>query len=119
MIDQRRGAHVLGGGRRSAPFRGPVFGGRRGVWLVIALLFVGAALFNPWPLFFLLWRVVPSVLSPALRFSPRTAGRLEGRSSSLPDLSEVRKERDLLQALESHGVITPARAALEPSLCVS
>ena len=119
MIDQRRGGYVAGGGRRSAAFRGPLLGGLRGAWLVVALLFVGVALFNPWPLFFVLWWVVPFLLIPALRFSPRTAGHLEGSSSPLPDLSEDRKERELLQALESHGEITPARAALATSLSVS
>lgn len=58
---------------------------------------------------------------PALWLSLRGAARLFGSGSTLEDesLSEDRKEKELLGAIERRGELTPARAAMETSLTVA
>ncbi len=57
------------------------------------------------------------IIFPALRlFARGIAGLAEPRSGSLP---KNNKERELLQALKTHGELTPAQAAMETSLSVS
>ena len=109
-------------GRRVAAFGGPVFAGRLGIGLVgVVFLFAVVLLFSHFlPFLFFFGWMVPFFLIPALRFSARgMAGRWEGRYSPLSDVSEARKEKELLGALARYGEITPARAALETSLSVS
>ena len=120
MMDSRSTGYVHRG-RKSVPYGGPLLAGSPGVGLVgVVLVFAAASFFDFWPLVFVLWWVVPFFLIPALGFSARGLARLlEGRSSPLPDVSDDRKERELLGALERHGEITAARAALETSLSVS
>ena len=67
-------------------------------------------------LFFFGW-MVPFFLVPALGLGARgIAGILAARPRQIP---EGDKERELLEALERYGEITPARAALETTLSVS
>lgn len=82
------------------------------------LLLFGLAVLTPFhffPFFPLVW-VLPFLAMRALWMSrPRTLPAV-GR----PTVSEEgRKERELLEALERHGEITAARAALETSLSVT
>ena len=84
----------------------------------VALLLV--AFFHFWLLVFVLWWVVPFCLLPALGFFIRgIASRMGGKPSQHPNMPEDRKEKELLEALERYGEITPARVALETSLSVS
>ena len=78
------------------------------------------AFFHFWLLVFVLWWVVPFCLLPALGFFIRgIASRMGGKPSQHPNMPEDRKEKELLEALERYGEITPARVALETSLSVS
>ena len=82
------------------------------VFLLATALFSG---FLPY-LFFFVW-IVPFFLVPMLGLIARgTAGLLMVRPRRVP---EGDKERELLEALERHGEITAARAALETTLSVS
>lgn len=57
------------------------------------------------------------IIFPALRlFARGVAGLAEPHSGPLP---KNNKERELLQALKTHGELTPAQAAMETSLSVS
>ncbi|MDQ3911619.1 MAG: hypothetical protein M3305_07610 [Actinomycetota bacterium] len=118
MIDPYRGGY-LQGRRRPVAFRGSMLAGPLKVGMVVFLLAVAAS-FHFWPLVFVLWWIVPFLLIPILGLSARGIVRLvEGRPLSLPGASYERKERELLEALERHEELTPARAALETSLSVS
>ncbi|HZC19761.1 MAG TPA: hypothetical protein VE225_08610, partial [Rubrobacteraceae bacterium] len=67
-------------------------------------------------LFFFGW-IVPFFLVPALGLGARRIAEiLAARPRQIP---EGDKERELLEALERYGEITPARAALETTLSVS
>src|SRR5947209_5352829 len=117
MIERHVSGYV-GRGRRPV-YGGPLFvGPLTRVGLVgIVLLFVAASFSGFWPIVF--W-MGPFFLLPALGFFARgLAGFLDGRSSPLPDISDDRKEKELLKALERRGGVTPARAALETSLTIS
>lgn len=82
-------------------------------------LLVAVSLFSHFPVFLLGW-IALFVLLPRLGFSSRRiAPLLERRASAPLDVSENRKEKELLGALARYGEITPTRAALETSLSVS
>ena len=77
---------------------------------------VGAA-FHFFPLF-LLFGLAFFVLGPAIRGSVRRHSEVsEGRERGL--VEEEQKERQLLKALERHGELSAARAALETTLSVA
>lgn len=103
--------------RYAPPFRRRVSPAAMGV----IFLLVAASLFShPLPFVFFFGWMVPFLLVPVLGLSARGIARLlEMRSSRPPEVSDDRKEKELLEALERHGEVSPARAALETSLSVS
>jgi hypothetical protein len=100
----------------------PLFRPRMGPAVMgVILLLVMASLFSHLlPFVFFFGWMVPFLLVPALGLSARgIAHLLEARSPQTSEVSDERKEKELLEALERHGEISPARAALETSLSVS
>lgn len=98
----------------------PTFRPRAGLVMGLLFLFLAVSLFSHFPpfLFFFGW-MIPFFLLPALGvFARSIADRSEGRSS-LPEVSENRKEKELLGVLARYEEVTPARVALETSLSVS
>ncbi len=103
------GIDVEGLSPRAQAVTGLVVGGTilAGVVLVLAL--------NPaffWLIFIFGWLIFPAFGL----FARGVAGLAEYRASPLP---ENGKERELLEALRSHGELSSAQAALETSLTVS
>ena len=104
-------------------------GRRRAGWpgspaLVVALVLGGLFLlsavgpiFHFFPLFVLLWLAF-FVVGPAIRASARGRSEVSERREREP-VEEEQKERQLLEALERCGELSPARAALETTLSVS
>ncbi len=97
------GGHVL----RAALILGLVTGG--------LFLFSVVGTFHFFPFFLLFW-MIPFFLVPLIGLSVRgVAGLFEARGP----VDEGRWEKELLEALERHGELTAARAALETSLSVA
>ena len=95
---------------------------------LIILLFLAAATLVPQPAVFPLFSILVVALFLVGRGFGRLGNQRAGRSAAsagavddLPALpsGEIAKERELLLALERHGEITAARAALETSLGVA
>ena len=83
----------------------------------VFLLSVAGPVFHFFP-FFVLFFLMFFVVGPAIRASAR--GRLEvSERREQEPVEEGQKERQLLQALERCGELSPARAALETTLSVS
>ena len=118
-----------GRGTLRRPFPGPL------VPLII-LLFLAAATLASQPAVFPLFPLFPILVVAALflggrgfgqlgdRRADRSAGRPAAAAGAVDDLPAlpsggIAKERELLLALERHGEITAARAALETSLGVA
>ncbi len=91
------------------PMIGPLVG--------VVFLFATLALFSDFfPFLIFVW-VIPFLLVPMLGLTARgIVGFLAERPRRV---SKGDKEKELLEAIERHGEITPARAALETSLSVS
>lgn len=92
--------------------------------LVVALVLGGLFLFSAvgpvfhfFPFFLLFW-LVPFVLVPRIRGSVMERPEFSESRERGP-VEEERKERQLLEALERCGELSPARAALETTLTVS
>jgi hypothetical protein len=97
------GGHVL----RAALILGLVIGG--------LFLFSVVGTFHFFPFFLLFW-MIPFFLVPLIGLWVRgVAGLFEARGP----VDEGRREKELLEALERHGELTAARAALETSLSVA
>lgn len=77
---------------------------------------IGAA-FHLLP-FLLLFGLAFFVVGPAIRASVRRGSEVSERRERGP-VEEEQKERQLLQALERHGELSPAMASLETTLTVS
>jgi membrane protein implicated in regulation of membrane protease activity len=86
----------------------------------VLLLFFGLAVLTPlhfFPFFPLVW-VAPLLAMRLMWMAPARSRTLT--PGGQPEISgEDRKEKELLEALERRGEITPARAALETSLSVA
>src|SRR5436305_14524970 len=97
----------------------PPFGPRMGLrGTGVLFLLIAVSLFSHFPVFLLGW-IALFVLLPRLGSSTRRiAPLLERRASAPLEVSENRKEKELLEALALYGEITPTRAALETSLRV-
>ena len=112
----------VGRKRRAGPSAGfvPPFGPRMGLGGAgVIFLLVAISLFSHFPVFLLGW-IALFVLLPRLGSSTRRITPLLERRASAPlEVSENRKEKELLEALALYGDITPTRAALETSLSVS
>lgn len=100
------------------------FGGPGSPALILAFVVGGVFLFSVagpvfhfFPFFLLFWLAF-FVLGPAIRGSARRLSEVSGRRERGP-VEEEQKERQLLQALERCGELSPARAALETTLTVS
>ena len=119
----QKGGEMYGRGRGSRPgLRGgyglpsPAVGLAVGV--AIFFLVVAAASSDFFPFFLFFWWMIPFVLVPAIGGSARgIVGLFEDRSRRVVD-GDL-KEKELLGALDRHGELTAARAALETSLSVS
>ncbi len=119
----RKGGEMYGRGRGWRPgLRGgyglpsPAVGLAVGVAIFFVVVAAASSDFFPFFLFF--WWMIPFVLVPAIGGSARSiASRFEDRSRRVVD-GDL-KEKELLGALDRHGELTAARAALETSLSVS
>ena len=90
------------------------------VALVLGGLFLfsaGGPVFHFFP-FFVLFFLMFFVVGPAIRASARGRSEVSERREQEP-VEEGQKERQLLQALERCGELSPAKAALETTLSVS
>ena len=90
------------------------------VALVLGGLFlssVAGPVFHFFP-FFVLFFLAFFVVGPAIRASARGSSEVSGRRERGP-VEEEQKERQLLEALERCGELSPGRAALETTLSVS